>query len=166
MCISFYFLLSFSALSHLPVYPIHCDSLLIQECGIVVHLPYSPPNMFWSVKELASLWGPDLTECCSLTEQVAVYGVPAVYCLCDVWGPLCLQTRHGKDGEAPSNAAFVWTGGGISVWRWNPDQTIPPVADQVAGSSTMRAESDTASISCFLALCFGIEETCGYCEDS
>ena len=28
----------------------------------------------------------------------------------------CLQTRPGKDGEAPSNAAFVWTGGGGSVF--------------------------------------------------
>lgn len=97
-----------------------------------------------------------------LIEQVSVYGVSAVYCLCDVWGPLSLQTRHGKDREAPSNALFVWTGGEISVWRWDPDQTIPPVADQVAGSSAMRAESDTAGISCFLTLWVVIEETCGY----
>lgn len=33
--------------------------------------------------------------------------------------------------------------GRISVWRWNPDQTIPPVADQVAGSSVKHVESDT-----------------------
>ena len=119
-----------------------------------MHLPY------WSVKE-AQVWGPDLTEC-SLIGQVAVYGVPAVYCLCDVWGLLCLQTRHGKDGEAPSNAAFVWTGGEISVWKWNPDQTIPPVVDQVAGSPAMRVESDTVSISSFLAFSFVIKYTWVY----
>lgn len=61
-------------------------------------------------------------------------------------GPLCLQTRHGKDRAAPSNAAFVWTEGEISIWRWNPDQTIPPVADQVAGSLAMQAECVTVSI--------------------
>ena len=70
-----------------------------------------------------------------------------VLSVCDVWGLLCLQTRHGKDREAPSYAAFVWTGGEIGVWRWDPDQTIPPVADQVAGSSVLQAHSDIASIS-------------------
>lgn len=58
----------------------------IQECPLVMHLPQSPPNMWWSVRELA--WSPDLTECSPLIgwEQVAVYGGPAVDCLCDVWG--------------------------------------------------------------------------------
>lgn len=86
-------------------------------------------------------------------EQVAVYGVPAVYCLCDVWGLLCLQTRYGKDGEAPSNVVFVWTGGEISVWSWSPDQTIPPVADQVAGNSAMWAGCVTVKYVFWGSLC-------------
>lgn len=120
------------------------------------------PNVL-KCQRFAWQWDPDLTECSSQIEQVAVHGVSAVYCLCDVWGLLCLQTRHGKDGEAPSNAAFVWRGGGgISVWRWDPDQIIPPVAAQIAGRPAMQAESDTASISCFLTLWVVLEETCGY----
>lgn len=51
----------------------------------------------------------------------------------------------GKLDRQPSNAEFVWTEGEISVWRWNPDQTIPPVADKVAGSAAMQAESVTMS---------------------
>lgn len=55
-----------------------------------------------------------------------------------------LQTRHGKDSEAPSNAAFVWMGGRFSVWRLDPDQTNPPVTHQVPGSSVIPAEADSA----------------------
>ncbi len=47
----------------------------------------------------------------------------------------------GKTERHPA-MLYLFGGGGISVWRWNPDQTIPPVADQVADSSVMRAESD------------------------
>lgn len=55
-----------------------------------------------------------------------------------------LQTRPGKDSEAPSNAAFVWMGGVVSVWRWDPDQTNPPVTHQVPGSSVIPTEADSA----------------------
>ena len=62
---------------------------------------------------------------------------PAVYCLSDCLEPLLLLSPNkarGKDGsKAPSRAPVVWTGEEMSVWRWNPDQMVPPVADQVAG---------------------------------
>lgn len=46
----------------------------------------------------------------------------------------------GKTERHPAMLCLFGRGGGgeISVWRWNPGQTIPPVADQVAGSSAMR----------------------------
>lgn len=70
----------------------------------------------------------------------------------------------GKTERHPAMLRLFGRRGGISVWRWNPDQTIPPVADQVAGSSAMQAECDTLSILCFLVLCCVTEETCGYCS--
>lgn len=56
--------------------------------------------------------------------------------------PLCLQTRHGKRRRGTQAMLRLFGGvgeGGISVWRWIPAQTIPPVVDQVAGTSAMRA---------------------------
>lgn len=53
---------------------------------------------------------------------------------------------------------FRWKGGGfgwgrgVSVYRWVPDQTIPPAVYQVAGSSAMRVEFNTATILCLLTL--------------
>lgn len=61
-------------------------------------------------------------------------------------GPALVSKQGcGKDGEAPSNAASVWMGrGGVIVWRWDPDQTNPPVMDQVPGSSATPAEAASA----------------------
>lgn len=55
-----------------------------QACSLIVHLLRSGQTCF-CVEALAWLWESDLTECRLLIEQVAVYGVSAVYCLCDVW---------------------------------------------------------------------------------
>lgn len=52
MCTRFYFLFSFSALSPLPVILIPVvDCVLIQECGLIVHLLYSPPPNMSSVSK-------------------------------------------------------------------------------------------------------------------
>lgn len=66
----------------------------------------------------------------------------------------------GKLDRQPSNAAFVWTEGEISVWGWNPGQTIPPVADKVAGSSALQAVC-YMSVKCFLALWSLTDKACG-----
>lgn len=87
---------------------------------------------------------PDLKECSTLMEQVAGCGACAVDRLCDVSGRLLLQTRRGKNSEAPSNTAFVWIGGGVIVWRWDSKQTNPPVMDQVPRSSAVPAEAEAA----------------------
>lgn len=75
-----------------------------------------------------------------------------LFTVCVMSGPRSVSKQGMGKTEAPSNAVFVWTEGEISVWRKNPDQTIPPVADQVAGSSAIQVDSVTVSVLCFLTL--------------
>lgn len=59
----------------------------------------------------------------------------------------------------PAMVRLFGHGREISVWRWDPDQIIPPVAAQIAGSPAMQAESAHISFF-FLTLWVVIEETC------
>lgn len=79
-------------------------------------------------------------------EQVAVYAASAVYRLCDVWGRLSSPNKawERQRGTQQCCICLDGRGGGVSVWRWDPDQTNPPVTHQVPGSSVIPAEADSA----------------------
>lgn len=79
-------------------------------------------------------------------EQVAVYAARAVYRLCDVWGRR-LSPNKAWERQRGTQQCYVCLDvgvGGVSVWRWDPDQTNPPFTDQVLGSSVIPAEADSA----------------------
>lgn len=99
-----YFLFSFADSSQLSVFLTRNVVLSCTCCTFAKHVPKrqrtsltvrAGPHRVWFINSAGS----------------CLWSVCAVYCLCDVWGLLSLQTRHGKDREAPSNAAFVWMDG-------------------------------------------------------
>lgn len=109
-------------------------------------------------RNISELRARELRECSSLMEQVAVYAASAVYRLCDVWGRLSSPNKAWERQRGTQQCCICLdggVGGGVSVWRWDPDQTNPPVTHQVPGSSVIPAEADSAKkTTWFLTLWF------------
>lgn len=95
-------------------------------------------------RNISELLAQDLRECSSRMEQVAVYAASAVYRLCDVSGRLSSPNKAWERQPGTQQCCIICLDGGGRVWRWDPDQTNPPVTHQVPGSSVIPAEADSA----------------------